>query len=98
MSERIHVVFDSSRHAGLKLWNPQTGELQRDLSKDKDFDKHMHAAAAFSADGKIAAVVRGGETGGNDGKVVLLDPATGKKIRELTPGHLYGATDVLFHP
>jgi WD40 repeat protein len=99
VSERVHLVFDSGRHAGLKLWNPLSGEMQHDLGKDKDFAKQMFAAAAFSPDAKTAAVVIGGETGGNDGgRVVLLDPAKGKKIRELTPGHHDGATDVLFHP
>jgi WD40 repeat protein len=96
VSERVHLVFDSGRHAGLKLWDVQTGKLQRDLSKE--FDKQFIAAAAFSPDGKMAAVGRGGEIDGQNGKVTLLDPATGKKLRELTPGHLNGATDVLFHP
>ena len=98
IADRIHLVFDSGRHAGLQLLDMKTGGVQRDLSKDKDFAKHMYAAAAFSPDGKIAAVARGGEVDGLNGKVTLLDPATGKKIRELTPGHLNGATDVVFHP
>ena len=58
----------------------------------------MYAAAAFAPDGKILAVARGGEIDGNNGKVTLIDAGTGKKIRELTPGHLNGATDVVFHP
>jgi WD40 repeat protein len=32
------------------------------------------------------------------GKVFLLDPATGEKVRELTPAHQRGATDLAFHP
>ena len=56
------------------------------------------AAAAYSADGKWLAVCRGGEAGGLTGKVTLLDPATGKKLRETSPGHLDGATDLAFHP
>lgn len=28
----------------------------------------------------------------------MLDPATGKKLRELTPPHHRGATDLAFHP
>ena len=73
----------------------QTGELKADLSKE---NKERMAAAAFSADGKWLAVCRGGEAGGLSGKVTLLDPATGKKLRETTPGHLDGATDLAFHP
>jgi len=42
------------------------------------------------------AVGRGGET--DSGKVTLLDPADGKKLRELTPGHYSGLTDIAFHP
>jgi WD40 repeat protein len=98
VSERFPVVFDSGRHTGLKLWDPHKGEMKRDLGKDKDFDKQMIAAAAFSPDGKILAVGRGGEIDGLNGKVTLLDAATGKKLRELTPGHLNGATDIVFHP
>jgi WD40 repeat protein len=33
-----------------------------------------------------------------NGKVWLLDPGTGKKQRELTPGHQDGATGLAFHP
>jgi WD40 repeat protein len=95
VSERIHLVFDSGRHAGLKLWDPHTGKLQHDLGKQ--FDKQMLSAAAFSPDGKVLAVCRGGEIDGTNGKVTLLGPA-GKKLRELTPGHLNGATDIAFHP
>jgi WD40 repeat protein len=70
--------------------------LKHDLGKD--FDKQMLSAAAFSPDGKWLAVGRGGEVDGPNGKVTLLDPATGKKRRELAPGHLYGVTDLCFHP
>ena len=60
--------------------------------------KERMAAAAFSPDGKWMAVCRGGEAGGLSGKVTMLDPATGKKLRETSPGHLDGATDLAFHP
>jgi WD40 repeat protein len=56
------------------------------------------AAAAYSPDGKLLALARGGEIDGTNGKVFLVDPASGKKVRELAPGHLNGATDVVFHP
>jgi WD40 repeat protein len=59
--------------------------------------KKIHlAAAAHSPDGKLLALGRGGEA--DRGKVFLIDPATDKKVRELTPGHQYGATDLAFHP
>ena len=53
------------------------------------------ASAAYSNDGKILALGRGGE---GEGKIFLIDPSTGKKIRELSPIHQYGVTDLCFHP
>jgi WD40 repeat protein len=96
VSERIPLVFDSGRHAGLKLWDLRTGTAGRDLVKE--VEKQVIAAAAFSPDGKLLAVGRGGEVDGPSGKVTLLDPASGKKVRELAPGHLYGVTDLAFSP
>jgi WD40 repeat protein len=95
IAERIPLVFDSGARSGLKLWNVQTGTVKADLEKEV---KERMAAAAYSSDGKWLAICRGGESGGLSGKVTLLDPATGKKIREMTPGHLDGATDLAFHP
>jgi WD40 repeat protein len=95
ISERIHLVFDSGAHTGLKLWNAETGAVKADLGKEI---KERMAAAAYSPDGKWLACVRGGESGGLSGKITLLEPGTGKKIRETNPGHLDGATDVAFHP
>ncbi len=94
VGERLPLVFDSDRHAGLRLWNAKTGEVLHDLSAT--FKGQFIAAAAYAPDGKLLAVGRGGE--GEPGVVTLLDPATGKKIRELTPGHQYGLTDLAFHP
>lgn len=94
VTERLPLIFDSGRHAGVKLWDATTGQMQRDLSAEY---KGLHlSAAAYSLDGKLLALAKGGET--DSGKVFLIDPATGKKVRELTPGHLYGATDLCFHP
>jgi len=95
-SERFPLVFDSDKHVGLKLWDATTGTMQHDLSKD--FKDMKIGAAAYSPDGKVLAIGRGGEADGNNGKVFLIDPATGKKQREFTPGHLNGLTDLCFHP
>lgn len=96
VSERLPLIFDSGRHAGVKLWDATTGQGQRDL--DAEF-KGMHlSAAAYSPDGKLLALGRGGEVDGQNGKVFLVDPATGKKVRELAPGHESGLTALAFHP
>ena len=96
VAERFPVVFDSSRHSAVKLWDAAKGEMKADLSKD--FKGQIISCAAYSPDGKWLALGRGGEIDGTNGKITLLEPATGKKIRELSPGHLNGATDVAFHP
>ena len=96
VSERYPLVFDSGRHTAVKLWDVEAGTVQHDLSKE--FKDMQIAAAAYSADGKLLAIGRGGEADGNNGKIFLLDPATGAKQRELTPGHLNGITDICFHP
>lgn len=96
VGERFPLVFDSGRHAAIKLWNATTGESAFDLSAEF---KGMHmAAAAYSLDGKVLAVGRGGESDGTSGIVTLLDPTTGKKIKALAPGHVSGLTDIAFHP
>lgn len=96
VSERFPLIFDSSRHVGAKLWDATTGQVQREL--DAEFKGLYLVAAAYSPDGKLLAVGRGGEVDGLNGKVILVDPATGKKVRELAPGHLSGLTDLAFHP
>jgi WD40 repeat protein len=96
VSERMPRVFDSGRYAGIKIWDPVKKEVRHDFGKL--FKGEMMAAAAFSPDGKVLAVGRGGEVGSSMVKVTLLDPATGGKLRELTPGHFEGVTDVVFHP
>jgi hypothetical protein len=97
ISERIPLSYEG-RYTGVRLWDATTGKPQHEL--DAEFKKALIyiAAAAYSPDGKVLALVRGGEANGNSGKVFLIDPATGKKVRELTPGHQDGATDVAFHP
>ncbi len=94
-SERFTLVFDSGRHVGLKLYDA-TGKMLKDL--EPDYKGFQMVASAFSSDGKYLAIGRGGELDGNNGKIWLLNPEDGKKIRELAPGHLYGVTDLAFHP
>ena len=95
IAERVPLVFDAGARSGLKIWNVQTGTIKVDLGKEH---KERMSATAYSPDGKWLAICRGGEANGLSGKVTLLDPATGKKLRETSPGHLDGATDLAFHP
>ena len=97
VSERKPLVFDSGRHVGAKLWDAAKGEMQRDLGAE--FKEMYIVAAAYAPDGKLLALARGGETSSdNGGKVYLFDPASGKKVRECTPAHMYGVTDLAFYP
>ena len=97
ISERVHLIFDSGRHAGLKLWDTK-GQMKQDLGKAmaKELKDMLIAVAVYSPDGKLIAIGQGGET--DKGKMMLLDAADGKKLREFTPGHYGGTTDMLFHP
>jgi WD40 repeat protein len=82
--------------AGVRGWDIQSGELKFDVSEELKFEM---AAVRFSSDGKHLAIGQGNiDRGDNEGKVFLLDPVTGKKLRELTPPHHKGATDLAFHP
>ena len=96
VSERLPLVFDSGRHAGLQLWDAAAGKPEKDLSAL--FKGVFLSSASYSPDGKLLAVGRGGEANGPTGKVTLLDPAAGKIVKELAPGHLDGLTDLAFHP
>jgi WD40 repeat protein len=98
VSERLPLVFDSGRHAALKLWDATTGEAKTDLSALKEFKGQYLCSAAYSPDGKRLAVLRGGEANGPSGKPTLVDPATGKVVKELAPGHLDGGTELAWHP
>ena len=97
VSERIPLVFDSGRYAAVKLWDAATGQVQHDLSKDYS-KEGVIGSAAYSPDGKLLILARAGECDGPNGKVFTYDPATGKRLKELTPGHLNGSTDVVYHP
>lgn len=98
VTERLPLVFDSGRHAAVKLWDAATGEAKKDLSAEKEFKGHHMGSASYSPDGKLLAVLRGGEANGLSGKPVIVDPATGKIVKELGPGHLDGGTDLSWHP
>jgi WD40 repeat protein len=96
ISERFPLVYDPAKVITTRLWDATTGQMTRSL--DDLFKKDYQSAAAFSPDGKLLAVGRGGEANGPSGVVILLDPATGKKVHELKPGHQDGLTDLAFHP
>src|SRR6266545_3281058 len=99
VTERLPLVFDSGRHAAVRLWDVSAGTVTKDLSAEKEFKGHHMSAAAYSRDGKQLAVLRGGESGGLSGKPVLVDPVAGKIVKELGPqGHLDGGTDLAWHP
>lgn len=98
VTERLTLVFDSGRHAAVKLWDATTGTVLKDLSAEKEFKGNHMSAAAYSPDGKHLAILRGGESNGLSGKPVILDPSTGKVLRECAPGHLDGGTDLAWHP
>jgi WD40 repeat protein len=98
VTERLPLVFDSGRHAAVKLWDTAAGTVMRDLSSEKEFKGNHMSAAAYSPDGKALAVLRGGEANGLSGKPVLVDPGAGKIVKELAPGHLDGGTDLAWHP
>jgi WD40 repeat protein len=98
VTERLPLVFDSGRHAAVRLWDIATGSVKADLSALKEFKGNHLSAAAYSPDGKLLALGRGGEANGMSGKVTLVDPASGKVVRELAPGHQDGLTDLAWHP
>ena len=91
-----HPEKEKDPYRAFRLWEVEAGEPKVDVSKDI---KDTMAAVTYSADGKWLAVgVGGGVTPEQKGTVALLDPATGEKVRELTPHHELGATDLAFHP
>jgi WD40 repeat protein len=101
---RLAVTCEyAPRYAGfanaIKIWDAASGAVKFDLGKDlKRGDRVAGmAAAAFSPDGKILALGQGGEIEGGNGKVVLVDPESGKKLQELG-GHQYGITTLAFSP
>ena len=98
ITERLTLVFDSGRHAAVKLWDATTGTATKDLSAEKEFKCTHMSSASYSPDGKALAILRGGESGGLSGKPIILDPSSGKIVKECGPGHLDGGTDLAWHP
>ncbi|MCI0703156.1 MAG: hypothetical protein L0241_18920 [Planctomycetia bacterium] len=95
VSERLPLIFDSGRHSALKLWDADIGEVHCDLSPLKEFKGAHFSSAAYSPDGKVLVLGRGGEA---EGKLYLLDPSTKKVTKALAPSHQEGVTDLAFHP
>jgi WD40 repeat protein len=91
-----HPEKEKDSYRRFRLWDVETGKPKLDLSETL---KDTMSAVRYSGDGKWLAVSVGNS--GQEkppGKVMLLDPATGKIVRELAPPHLVGATDLAFHP
>lgn len=96
VTERFTLVFDSGRHAGVKLWDVVKGEVIKDLSAD--FKNMYMAAAGFTPDGQSIILGRGGECDGPNGKLTLVNTSSGKKTKDFDPGHLNGLTDFCVLP
>ncbi|HZZ72605.1 MAG TPA: hypothetical protein VFE24_10145 [Pirellulales bacterium] len=95
--------------AGLRVYNVADGALKLDIlavnyPKEKnpsyqyqyEYNKFVAEglwAVAFSPDGAMLACGQGGE--GGEGKIHLLETATGKPLRQIG-GHQYGVTDLAF--
>jgi WD40 repeat protein len=91
VSERLRRVFSTDARRAVKLWDPNTGQMIRDLTAA--FTQEI-GSAAFSPDGKLLVLGQGGESDGQN-KLFVLEAASGKKLREI-PSHLNGVTDVAF--
>ena len=95
--------------AGLRLYDVADGAMKLDIlatnyPKEKNppyqyqYEYHKFVAEglvalAFSPDGQLVACGQGGE--GGEGKVHILESATGKPLRTIG-GHQYGTTDLTF--
>ncbi|GDY22892.1 hypothetical protein LBMAG56_42390 [Verrucomicrobiota bacterium] len=83
------------------LWDVESGQSKLDLGKvlGKDFPKDAMSAVVYSPDGKwLAAALRKVNADAKiQGKILLIDPATGNKVRELA-GHLLATNDLALHP
>ena len=101
-----HTPLRSSALKGMEehlpqfhLWDVESGKSKLNLSKElgKGIKQGM-SAVVYSPDGKWLAAAHGKlQTEKTEGRILLLDPTTGKKIRELA-GHPVGTNDLAFHP
>ena len=96
VSERKPLVFDSGRQVAINIWDVEKGEVFKNLAAD--YKDMFIGSAAFSPDSKLLALGRGGEAAGLNGKIWLVNVADGKKVKELSPAHQDGVTDLAFHP
>ena len=95
-AEHFPQTSDKDVQAGLRGWDVQSAEMKFDASKGLSGPV---STVRFSDDGKHLAFCVGPiDRDGMSGKVFLLDPATGERVRELTPSHQRGSTDLAFHP
>ena len=94
-AEQLPHLTEKEAENGLRGWDARTGEMKFDASKGLTGGV---TAVRFSDDGKYLAFCVGSiDRDGPAGKVFLLNPTTGEKVRELTPSHVRGATDLAFH-
>lgn len=95
-AEEFPHLSEKEGDRGLRGWDAQTGAMKFDVSKGLSGGV---TTVRFSDDGKYLAFCVGSlDRDGPAGKVFLLNPTTGEKVRELTPSHLRGAADLAFHP
>lgn len=92
VAERFPLVFTpADHHVGVRLWDATTGEVKHDLTS---LFKVYVGAAAFSPDGRTVVLAQGNET--SNGKLLLVETETGKKVREFAGHAPGGAHDVRF--
>ncbi len=83
----------------IQLWDLAEGKVRFDLGREFKRNDRVAGmgAAAFSRDDRLVALGQGGEVEGANGKIHLVETASGKKVQELA-GHQYGVTALAFHP
>ena len=91
-----HPEKEKTSYRRFRFWDTETGKPKLDLSKEI---KETMSTVKYSADGKwLAACVGNSGQEKPPGKVMLIDPVTGKVIRECAPPHKTGAIGLAFHP
>jgi WD40 repeat protein len=95
-AEYLPHVRSEDCQPGLRGWDAKTGEMKFDASKGLPGPV---STVRFSDCGQhLACCVGPIDRDGVSGRLFMLDPATGEKVRELSPGHQRGAADLVFHP